>query len=447
MKFHSFTFRTVLLLLFIFSVRGFGQGASDALTDSVKMDYEFYRLKNGLQILLHPDRNVENVSVEVWLKTGIRDEAPDKHGFVHFFEHVTSFGLRDSPKERKLLRNYRTGSNAQVRKDFIRYFTEVKPVGLNLALKYTADRFNAEPGDITEKRVENERKRVLREIERNSKNPFWSAAGGAVFHKATFGKEHPYGHSGYGLIENNKNFRLEEFRDWYSRYVHPENIILFVVGNFNRNRAKQLIEKYFGKISKNKTLTKGKTISPATQSGKEFAVAIGGKENYLVLCWAVPGWGSEEDGALRLVANILDKRLKAKAPAEVLKMSALDYFDMFEHNGRFVVYASFSNQSDKTKIERVLGSEIKKLVAQGITEEEIKSARQNEIANILEMKKNLGFQFSRTELLGEGLLFKNDPGFYLKRLKAQRKLGKEEIEKIIKSRLGSKPSKIFFRTE
>ena len=154
----------------------FVQNQSDTL-DSIQMKYELYKLKNGLQVLLQSDSSVDQVSVEFWLAVGIRDEPSNKYGLAHFFEHVTPYGLRGKTKEQELFKTYRTDSNAQVKKDFTRYYVKVKPEGLDLALQYTAERLTAKSIEIDNEKVESERVRVLAEIERNSKNPWWSAEG------------------------------------------------------------------------------------------------------------------------------------------------------------------------------------------------------------------------------------------------------------------------------
>jgi zinc protease len=415
--------------------------------DSIQMKYELYRLKNGLQVLLQPDSSVSEVSVEFWLNVGIRDEQPDKYGLAHFFEHVTPYGLRGKTKELDLFRSYRTDSNAQVKKDFIRYYVKVKPEGLDLALQYSAERLNAGRVEITDKNVESERTRVLAEIERNSKNPFWSAEGTLALHSATYGRTHPYGHGGYGTVENNKNFKPEDFRDWYEKYIHPDHVILFIVGNFDRQNARQAMEKYFGSLP-GETKRKDKiTLPPVNQERKDFTVETNTAEHYLALSWSVPAWGSSEDGALRILSDILDQRLKAKQIKEVAKTSATDLLEMYQYAGQFGIYASFSNLEEQEKIENFLKTEVRKLVESGITEEELNQAKQQEINKVQEKKKNLGFQESRTELLAESLLFRNNPDYYFIRLKAQNKLKKAAVEKTARMFLSKEPSKILFKSK
>lgn len=431
-----------------FSFTTYEQNQSDAF-DSIRMRYELYKLKNGLQILLHRDASVKEVSVEFWLKVGMRDEEPDKYGFAHFFEHVTPYGLRGKTKEMESFRTYRTDSNAQVKKDFIRYYVKVKPEGLDLALQYAAERLNSKDIDIDTERVESERIRVLAEIDRNSKNPFWSAEGGMALYSATFGQTHPYGHGGYGTVENNRNFKLEDFRKWHEKYVHPNNTILFVVGNFDKENAKKYIEKYFGALEKKSKTSNEIAMPPVNQTRKDITVETNTENHFAALSWVVSEWGSHEDGAFRILANILDERLKEKSKQiqGISKIGASELLTMYQYAGQFGVYASFANLKDKETVEDLLEKEVKNLIESGISQAELNNAKQKEIQNIQAMKNNLGFQFSRTELFGESLLFKGNPDYYFIRLKKQDKLRKVEVEKTAKIWLAKAPSKILFKSK
>ena len=428
---------------------GSGHRYNQDLLASLRMKFEVYELENGLQVLLQPDPSVEEVSVEFWLRSGIRNEQSDKYGLAHFFEHVTPYGLRDNKEERELFNSMRTGSNAQVRKDFIRYNIHVKPEGLDLALKYTADRIGAKSSDIDDASVVRQRARVLSEIERNSANPFWSAEGGGVLSAATFGISHPYGHSGYGTIENNKNFHLGDFRAWFQKHVFPGNVILFVVGNYDEKTIKTHIESYFGAIPKRDPAPEQFSVPGAKQMGRHFAVQTKAEHNYLIMSWAVSGWGSPEDAVLRILAQVLDRRLadSAKREETLIKTSSTDLLGMYQYAGQFGVYGSFLDLKDEKKIRKILEDEMKRLVENGITDAELEDAKRKEIETVNEMKENLGFQYSRTELLGEGLLFRNDADSYFRRLQRQENVTGSDVVQVAKALLKQKPSAVLFKSK
>ena len=414
--------------------------------DTLQLKYEHYKLKNGLEVILQPDQNFGEVSIEFWIRAGSKDEIQEKYGLAHFFEHVTPYGLRDNQKKLTLLNeNYYTGSNAQTKKDYTRYNLKIKPDGIDLALQYVAERIKAKPDDIKKKKIEQERVRVIKEIERNSVNPFWSAEGGMAMARATFGGNHPYGHNGYGTVKNNKKFILKDFQQWYSDYVHPENIILIVVGNFDLVETKELIKNYFDDMP----FSAGKESKeiPFPENIDEYIkVTTNSDENYLSFTWAIPGWGSPEDGGFRLLSKILDERLKNKIKelSIIEDANSSKLLNIHQLAGQFGVYASFPFLKDSISVEQLLIDTVDELVNNGVTNSELSRAKQKELTVIREMEKNIGFQNSRTELLGESLLFKNDPDFYFIRLKKQINITKNEINGLTKKWLSNVNSKVLF---
>src|SRR5688572_24042595 len=54
----------------------------------LQVPYRLSRLTNGLTVILHQDRSVPVVSVNVWYHVGSANEKPGRTGFAHLFEHL-----------------------------------------------------------------------------------------------------------------------------------------------------------------------------------------------------------------------------------------------------------------------------------------------------------------------------------------------------------------------
>lgn len=424
--------------LLIFTVLFFANKSTYS-QDSLNLNWNLYKLSNGLTVLLQPDQSVKEVSVEFWIHCGTRNEVAGKYGLAHFFEHATPYGLQNNKDEMTLFRSYLSNSNAQTKKDFIRYYLQVKPEGLDLALKYSADRLKADTSLITDEIIERHRTNVLAEIERNSKNPFWGAEAKMARDGGTFGEKHPYGHGGYGTIRENRNYTTHDVRKWYSDFVFANNTALFIVGNFDEKKTKELIEKYFKDI-RQKKVTSRFSASTGKRTSSTATIKAPTEHHCISLTWAIPGWGSADDAALRLLANILDFRFADTSlfPLPVVKAESGNLLSLYEYAGQFGVYSFFTSLSDSVSIEKILYRAVDSLIRFGISKEELILAQNKEIGYIKEMMSELGFQWSRTELLGEGLFFKNDPGYYLNRIKKQSVLTTEDIRKAAKKWLGKK---------
>src|SRR5574342_261607 len=55
---------------------------------SLKIDYEKYKLKNGLEVILHADKSDPIVAVAVLYHVGSNREVKGRTGFAHLFEHI-----------------------------------------------------------------------------------------------------------------------------------------------------------------------------------------------------------------------------------------------------------------------------------------------------------------------------------------------------------------------
>ncbi|WP_299229111.1 insulinase family protein [uncultured Psychroserpens sp.] len=415
--------------------------------DSLLLDYQYYTLSNGLEIVLQPDETTKAVSVEFWLKNGTSLDSRNQYGLQHFFEHIMPYSPMDSIKRKKLFKEYYHNSNAQVKKDFTRFYWESKSEGLELVIERTSGRLKAGAKAIQDKNVEYQRKRVIEEIERNAKNPIWSAQGSLIINEGTFGENHPYTANGYGNIANNKNFQLDDLRMRYDDIIYSNNVVLFVVGNFEIEKAKSLIENYFRNIPSKQKLPsniKNKKIDQSTGKIIMKAPHPNDSINTIVFSWAIPKLKIEEEAAIQLIASHLNNTFKAKHffPSSIIKCNVKANFYM--NAAQFLVQIQFSNAEESILIKELVLSKIRNLAKKPISILDLENAIKLEIANVRDQQKSLGFQWSRTELLGKSLLNHGNPNAYFEKLQIQQHLTAEQIKKSAKQWISNDPFKVLF---
>ena len=83
------SFRAALLLTLLFM-------PSEALL-SRELQYSRFQLENGLTVILHEDRRLPLVAVNLWYHVGSKDEPPGRSGFAHLFEHLMFMGTEAVP--------------------------------------------------------------------------------------------------------------------------------------------------------------------------------------------------------------------------------------------------------------------------------------------------------------------------------------------------------------
>jgi len=430
---------TVLLLSMI-GMAGFG---SAYVEDPPVFLWHQFTLSNGLRVLLQPDPKANEISIEFWILAGIHNEALGKFGLAHFAEHALPYGLQSDTAARSLLRSMMTNSNAQTRKDYTRYYIQVKPEGLELGLRYAAERFRADTSTITDEIIERHRKNVLAELERNSSNSFWGYSPVTARESGTFGRFHPYGHSGYGTPEENRNFTVHDVRVWYDRFISPQNAILFLVGNFDPKIAHRLIEQEFGGIPAGMDPGTVRMISPQ-HSASKITIESPSTHHTLSLTWALPQNGLSDEPALRIAASLIGRRLKnTKAlPSSVRDVGSQSFMNRYKFAGQFGVALTFSALEDSAEVERFLRKTVIDVVRSGVSEKELQLAREDETKRIREMTEELGFIGSRTELLGEGMLFTGNPDHYFAQIKQQSALTNQDVQAVVQQWLTREPFRL-----
>ena len=65
----------------------------------LNIEYEKYKLSNGLEVILHKNNNSSLVAVNLWYKVGSANDGKGKTGIAHLFEHMMFQGSQNVPKE------------------------------------------------------------------------------------------------------------------------------------------------------------------------------------------------------------------------------------------------------------------------------------------------------------------------------------------------------------
>ena len=68
------------------------------MAQQLKVPVEYYKLKNGLKVVLSPDKTAPIVDIGVYYNIGFRIEPKDRTGFAHLFEHMMFQGSQNLGK-------------------------------------------------------------------------------------------------------------------------------------------------------------------------------------------------------------------------------------------------------------------------------------------------------------------------------------------------------------
>lgn len=224
------------------------------------LPYEKYVLENGLEVVLHEDKSDPIVSVAIQYHVGSAKEKPGKTGFAHFFEHMLfqrseHLGRNAFFKKIQELGGTFNGSTAM---DGTNYYETVPRDALEKVLWMESDRMGFFINTVTQAGLEREIDVVSNEKRQGENCPFGQSY--ALMLKYFYPEGHPYSWPVIGSIADLRSATVEDVKEFYRTYYGPNNATLVVAGDFNREKTKELIGKYFGEIPAQEKVEKVKPI-------------------------------------------------------------------------------------------------------------------------------------------------------------------------------------------
>src|SRR6202451_1710043 len=214
-----------------------------------KIPVEYYKLPNGLRVVLSPDHTSPIICVGVYYHSGFRIEPKDRTGFAHLFEHMMFQGSQNLGKMQfiKLVQQNGGVLNGSTRFDFTNYFELLPANKLETALWAEADRMKGLA--ITDENLKNQQGVVGNEVKVNVLNrPY---GGFPWLWIPQYANTNWYNsHNFYGELKDIEAAKLEEVQKLFKTYYAPNNAALAIVGDFEPDAAKAMVEKYFGPIAK-----------------------------------------------------------------------------------------------------------------------------------------------------------------------------------------------------
>ena len=191
-------FRINLLTFIFFS----SAVLSITVEDLPKIEYEKFTLDNGLTVIVHEDKKVPMVAVNVWYHVGSKNEKPGKSGFAHLFEHLMFNGTENYNNEyfEPFEKIGATSQNGTTNSDRTNYFQNVPTNAIDLALWMESERMGHILGVIDKEKLDDQRGVVQNEKRLGENRPYGKAR--ERLSQATYPKGHPYSWTVIGSMED-----------------------------------------------------------------------------------------------------------------------------------------------------------------------------------------------------------------------------------------------------
>jgi zinc protease len=405
------------------------------------LNFEKYKLKNGLEVILVEDHRLPTVAVDLWYHVGPANEGPGLTGFAHLFEHMMFQGSKNIGDDQhfKLLEAAGASEiNGTTNFDRTNYFETLPSNQLELALWLESDRMGFLLDTLDARKLANQRD-VVRNERREGENAPYDLVEEGVYH-LLFPKGHPYYASVIGSHADIESARLKDVREFFKLYYTPNNASLAIVGDIDKARTKALVEKYFGPLQAGKPVPPIAAKTPPITSEKRSVVTDQVELPRVYMAWLTDPIYKPGDAEAQMLARILGggkssrlyKRLvyeKQIAQDVNASQSSLVLGSVFQ------IIATAKPGVKPEELERAIDEELEVMRKEGPRPDEVESARnliQSQIVRGLEVLGGFGGVADRLNQYNHYL---GDPGYLAQDLARFDKANAAAVQKIAQEKL------------
>ena len=404
--------------------------ASEQLPD---IKYDKFTLPNGLRVIVHEDRKIPVVAVNVWYHVGSKDELPGKTGFAHLFEHLMFNGTENYNNEYfgPFQQVGATNMNGTTNNDRTNYFENVPTPALDLALWMESDRMGHLLGVVNQEKLDEQRGVVQNEKRQGENQPY-----GRVFiqaSKATFPVGHPYSWTTIGSMEDLNAATLEDVQLWFKTYYGPNNAVLSLAGDINVDEAKKIVTKYFGAIPPGPSPIKKKKWI-AKRSGEKREIMYDRVPNARIYkVWNTPEIGSPEHAHFELLASLLTGGKNSALYQELVYKRQLAtsvsafYYDR-EIAGQFWIAVDLANGRSLGDLEDAMDKALSDFIKKGPSAKRLKNTKTSIRASSIKGLQRVGGFGGKSDLLAYSEVYSGNPGAYLEFINGIMEITNKEIK-------------------
>jgi zinc protease len=351
-----------------------------------------FRLANGLQVVVIPDRRAPVVTHMVWYRNGSADDPVGKSGIAHFLEHLMFKGTHKHPQGEfsNVVAELGGQENAFTSMDYTSYFQRVAREHLATVMEFEADRMNNLV--LSDEVVVPERDVVIEERRMRTDTDPGAQLGEAV--NATLFTRHPYGTPIIGWMHEIEELGRQDALDYYGRFYTPENAILVVAGDVEPEEVRALAEKTYGQIpARGEAPQRRRPREPEAKAARRVTLADPKVEQpSLQRAYVVPSYLTGEKGegeALDVLTHILGapstgllhRRLVVEKKVAV--MAGGWYHGGAVDQSRLLLYAVPRPGVSLEQLETDLETVVQEIVEKGVGEAELRRSKTRLIADTI----------------------------------------------------------------
>ena len=404
---------SIINIMFIISIQ------ASSLAELPEIKYESFKLDNGLTVIVHEDKKVPMVAVNVWYHVGSKNEKLGKTGFAHLFEHLMFNGTENYNNEyfEPFEKIGSTDQNGTTNSDRTNYFQNVPTNALDLALWMESDRMGHLLGVVDQEKLDEQRGVVQNEKRQGENQPYGKAF--TRISESAFPKGHPYSWSTIGSMDDLDAASLEDVQDWFKTYYGPNNAVLALAGDIDLETAKLKVAKYFGDIPSGPPLIKPEKWIAKRSEEKREVMFDDVPQARIYKIWNVPERDTEAAAHFDLASSVLvggknSPLYKELVYEKQIATSVSSFYYDREIAGMFFIVADVVAGVDPADVESAMDDVMATFIKRGPNPKLLKAEKTKILAGFIRGIQRIGGFGGKSDLLATCQTYTGDPGCYQK---------------------------------
>ena len=334
-------------------------------------------LPSGLTVAVEPMISTRTVAIGVWVGVGARDEPREISGMSHFLEHLLFKGTdtRSAIEISQAVDRVGGDINAYTSKEYTAYYCRLPARHAATGIELMGDVVTAPA--LRDADIESERQVILEELAMDDDSP--EDVVHQAFSAAVFG-DHPLGRDTAGDRGSVRRLGPDAVRSFYDERYRSGSTVVSIAGAVDPDEVIDLVTKHFDRLPEgdgrrdrtppdDTAMTPGHTVA-IDDDTEQVHMVVGGR--------SLARFDPDRE-ALDVANHVLGGGLSSRLFDEIRERRGLAYSVFssaaaYEDSGAWSIYAG-SMPEHAAEVRSVIGHELDRLVADGITAEELEIAQ------------------------------------------------------------------------
>jgi zinc protease len=405
----------------------------------VNIPFTQFTLENGLRVIIHEDRRLPMVAVNLWYHVGSKNEHPGRTGFAHLFEHLMFEGSQHYDRGYfHPLQEAGAALNGSTNADRTNYWEVVPTNAFDLALWMESDRMGYLLPALTMQKFETQREVVLNERRQNYENRPYGLATSALL-AALFPSDHPYHWMTIGETADLNAATFDDVREFFRTYYHPSNASLVVAGDVETDDAFDRVRAHFEEIPAGPVPA---PLLPLAEMPAESRLLLEDRIELprLYLAWHSPAMFADGDAEMDLVSDLfangkVSRLYQSLVYERRIATEVMAFQNSRELAGFWQVVATAAPGHTLEQVQQAIDDELAKLSEQGPTEDEMVRGHAQIEAQFVYRLQTLGGFGGKADQLNAYSVFVNDPGYFERDLARYASVTADDLHRAVRKYL------------